>query len=580
MTPKEALHTYFGYEDFRPLQEEIIVSVLSGRDTLALMPTGGGKSICFQVPTLVMANEHPEKRLCLVITPLIALMRDQVANLQARGIQSAAVYTGMSYDKQRVALDNCLYGPYHFLYCSPERLESEEFRKRLADLPIGLIAVDEAHCISQWGYDFRPSYLNIAAIRELLPGVPVLALTATATPDTIEDIQAKLGFAKQNVLRKSFHRDNLIYVVRRTDKKEEQVAHILSRVPGSAIVYVRNRKRAQELAQWLKRPTPAPSLKGREDISSVNFYHAGLTTQERNERQEAWTKGETRVIVATNAFGMGIDKPDVRLVIHYDLPSHLESYYQEAGRAGRDGKTAYAVLLYNEQEDKAKARKRVTDNYPPKEFVESVYHKTMDFLQIGAGSGLGHRFALHIDQLCQVMHLPVIQTYSALHILTQAGYIDFEEEHETQPRVQINVPRHQLGEYNLSYEQAELLDSLMRSYTGIYTDLQYVREADNKATHELLVSLAQRGIITYIPRSIGCSLTMVNERQTEIYLSPAIYEERQQRYVQKLKAMVEYADQTMFCREQVLLGYFGENNAAPCGHCDVCRELNHRIISE
>ena len=570
MSPREALKTYFGYDDFRPLQEEIIVSVLSGRDTLALMPTGGGKSICFQVPTLVMANEHPEKRLCLVITPLIALMRDQVANLQARGIQSAAVYTGMSYDKQRVALDNCLYGPYHFLYCSPERLESEEFRKRLADLPIGLIAVDEAHCISQWGYDFRPSYLNIAAIRELLPGVPVLALTATATPDTIEDIQAKLGFAEQNVLRKSFHRDNLIYVVRRTDKKEEQVAHILSRVPGSAIVYVRNRKRAQELAQWLKRSNPAPSLKGREDISSVNFYHAGLTTQERNERQEAWTKGETRVIVATNAFGMGIDKPDVRLVIHYDLPSHLESYYQEAGRAGRDGKTAYAVLLYNEQEDKAKARKRVTDNYPPKEFVESVYHKTMDFLQIGAGSGLGHRFALHIDQLCQVMHLPVIQTYSALHILTQAGYIDFEEEHETQPRVQINVPRHQLGEYNLSYEQTELLDSLMRSYTGIYTDLQYVREADNKATHELLVSLAQRGIITYIPRSIGCSLTMVNERQTEIYLSPAIYEERQQRYVQKLKAMVEYADQTMFCREQVLLGYFGENNAAPCGHCDVC----------
>ena len=580
MSPREALKTYFGYDDFRPLQEDIIVSVLSGRDTLALMPTGGGKSICFQVPTLVMANEHPEKRLCLVITPLIALMRDQVANLQARGIQSAAVYTGMSYDKQRVALDNCLYGPYHFLYCSPERLESEEFRKRLADLPIGLIAVDEAHCISQWGYDFRPSYLNIAAIRELLPGVPVLALTATATPDTIEDIQAKLGFAEQNVLRKSFHRDNLIYVVRRTDKKEEQVAHILSRVPGSAIVYVRNRKRAQELAQWLKRSNPAPSLKGRENISSVNFYHAGLTTQERNERQEAWTKGETRVIVATNAFGMGIDKPDVRLVIHYDLPSHLESYYQEAGRAGRDGKTAYAVLLYNEQEDKAKARKRVTDNYPPKEFVESVYHKTMDFLQIGAGSGLGHRFALHIDQLCQVMHLPVIQTYSALHILTQAGYIDFEEEHETQPRVQINVPRHQLGEYNLSHEQAELLDSLMRSYTGIYTDLQYVREADNKATHELLVSLAQRGIITYIPRSIGCSLTMVNERQTEIYLSPAIYEERQQRYVQKLKAMVEYADQTMFCREQVLLGYFGENNAAPCGHCDVCRELNHRIISE
>ena len=573
MTPKEALHTYFGYDDFRPLQAEIIDSVLSGRDTLALMPTGGGKSICFQVPTLVMGHDNPDKRLCLVITPLIALMRDQVENLKARGIHAVAIYTGMSYDKQRVALDNCLYGPYHFLYCSPERLESEEFRKRLANLPIGLIAVDEAHCISQWGYDFRPSYLNIAAIRTLLPDVPILALTATATPDTIDDIQAKLGFKEQNVLRKSFHRENLIYVVRRTEKKEEQVAHILSKVPGSAIVYVRNRKRAQELAEYLNDQMVNDKM--------VNFYHAGLTTQERNERQQAWTEGTTRVMVATNAFGMGIDKPDVRVVIHYDLPSNLESYYQEAGRAGRDGRTAYAVLLYNENEDKAKARKRVIDNYPPKEFVESVYHKTMDFLQIGAGSGLGHRFMLHMDQLCHVMHLPVLQTYSALHILTQAGYIDFEEEHETQPRVQINVPRHQLGEYNLSREQTELMDALMRSYTGIYTELQYVREADQMSNdksrmsnHQLLVSLAQRGIITYIPRSVGCCLTLTEERQEEIYLSPAIFEERRQRYISKLQAMVEYADQSQFCREQLLLAYFGETKAVPCGHCDVCRTLN------
>lgn len=564
MTPREALKTYFGYDEFRPLQAEIIDSILAGKDTLALMPTGGGKSICFQVPTLVKAHDNLEKRLCLVITPLIALMRDQVANLQTRGIHAAAVYTGLSNDKQRVALDNCLYGPYHFLYCSPERLESEEFRKRLADLPIGLIAVDEAHCISQWGYDFRPSYLNIAAVRELLPDVPVLALTATATPETIDDIQKRLGFKETNVLRKSFHRENLQYIVRRTPHKDEQVEHILSRVPGSAIVYVRNRKRAQELAELLH----------------TDYYHAGLTTKERNERQQAWTEGKTRVIVATNAFGMGIDKPDVRVVIHYDLPSSLESYYQEAGRAGRDGKTAYAVLLFDEQQDKAKARKRVTDNYPPKEFVVDVYHKTCDFLQIGAGSGRGHRFALHIDQLCHVMHLPVIQTYSALHLLTQAGYIHFEEEHETQPRVQILVPRHQLGEYDLSFEQAELLDTLMRQYSGIFTELQYVREADKDETHALLVSLAQRGIITYIPRSVGCSLEMTSEREAEIYLSPAIYEDRQVRYVQKLKAMVEYAEQSQFCREQVLLAYFGETNAVACGHCDVCRDLAHRIIAE
>ena len=554
MSPREVLHTYFGYDDFRPLQAEIIDAVLAGRDTLALMPTGGGKSICFQVPTLVMGSKHENKRLCLVITPLIALMKDQVENLQARNIQAAAVYTGMSWDKQRAALDNCLYGPYHFLYCSPERLESEEFRKWLADLPIGLIAVDEAHCISQWGYDFRPSYLNIAAVRELLPGVPVLALTATATPETIEDIQAKLGFAEPNVLRKSFHRDNLHYVVRQTNNKAEQVAHILSRVPGSAIVYVRNRKRAQELAEWL----------------NTTYYHAGLTAKERNERQEAWKEGKTRVIVATNAFGMGIDKADVRVVIHVDLPNSLESYYQEAGRAGRDGETAYAVLLFNPNEDKAKIKKRIVDTYPPKEFVEMVYHKTMDFLQIGAGSGLGHRFMLHMDQLCHVMKLPVLQTYSALHILTRAGYIDFEEEYETQPRVQVKVPRHHLGEYNLSREQIELLDVLMRSYSGIYTELQYVREADNKDTHQLLVSLAQRGIIIYIPRSVGCSLSMTKEREVDLYLSPAIFEERQMRFISKINAMLEYAEQNQFCREQVLLAYFGERDAIPCGHCDVC----------
>ena len=565
MTPNEALKYYFGYDDFRPLQAEIIQSVLDGRDTLALMATGGGKSLCFQIPALVMGDELPdERRLCLVVTPLIALMKDQVENLRERGIHAAAIYSGMSYDQQRVALDNCQFGPYHFLYVSPERLESEAFRKRLLELPIGMIAVDEAHCISQWGYDFRPPYLRIGRIRDLLlenglREVPILALTATATPDVVQDIQQRLGFREENVLKKSYHRDNLHYVVRRTEDKNKEIIHILNRVAGSAIVYVRNRKRAQEIAEFL-----------RENHLSADFYHAGLSTSERQQRQEAWKQNRTRIIVATNAFGMGIDKADVRLVIHHDLPSHLESYYQEAGRAGRDGLTAFAVLLYHPQEDKQKLRKRIIDTYPPKEFIENVYHKTMDFLQIGAGSGLGHRFTLHIDQLCQVMHLPVLQTYSALHILSQTGYIDFEEEHETQPRVQIHVPPHELAEYNLSHGQATLLDQLMRAHSGIYTDLQYVHEADNQQTHELLVSLAQRGIITYIPRAIGSCLTMTQERQTDIYIPPTVFEERQQQYVSKLHAMLEYADQTRFCREQVLLTYFGETDSAPCGHCDVC----------
>lgn len=567
MTPREVLHRYFDYDDFRPLQAEIIQSVLAGRDTLALLPTGGGKSICFQVPTLVMAHQNEEKRLCLVITPLIALMKDQVDNLHARGIHSAAIYTGMNWDKQRVALDNCQFGPYHFLYCSPERLESEEFRKRLAKLPIGLIAVDEAHCISQWGYDFRPSYLQISAIRALLPDVPVLALTATATPDTIDDIQERLGFAQKNVLRKSFHRENLQYIVRKTDNKEEQIIHILTRVAGSAIIYVRNRKRAKELSDYLN---DIPSLQAATNTPLFDYYHAGLASRERYERQQNWKEGKIRVIVATNAFGMGIDKADVRMVIHYDLPSCIESYYQEAGRAGRDGLTAFAVLLYNDK-DKQKARKRVVDTYPPKEFIIDVYHKTCDFLQIGLGSGLGHRFALHMDQLCHVMRLPILQTYSALHILTQAGYIYFEEEHETLPRVCIKVARRQLDEYNLSKEQMDILELLMRNYPGIHTELQYIREADKADIHSLLVSLAQRGIITYIPRSVGCSVEMTQERVDDVYISPSIYENRQTQFADKMQSMVEYAEQELYCREQLLLAYFDEKDAPTCGHCDVCR---------
>ena len=593
MTAREALKTYFGYDAFRPLQEEIVQSVLDGRDTLALMPTGGGKSLCFQVPTMVMNG------LCLVITPLIALMKDQVENLRRRDIRAAAIYTGMTYDQQKVALDNCQWGPYHFLYVSPERLESEEFRERLARLPICLIAVDEAHCISQWGYDFRPSYIKIAEVREVIRGegqkVPILALTATATPDVVDDIQERLAFREKHVLRKSFLRQNLSYVVRHTNKKADEIVHILNKVSGSAIVYVRNRQRAQELAAYLQ-----------EKGLSADYYHAGLTSQERSAKQEAWKTWTnnnttphyttlhhatpTRVIVATNAFGMGIDKPDVRMVIHHDLPDTIEAYFQEAGRAGRDEQKAFAVLLYDPSQDKAKARKRVADNYPPKAFVADVYHKTCDFLGIGAGSGQGHTFMLPVNDLCRIMHLPILQTYAALHLLTQAGYIDFQEEQEIHPRVKILIAQREMSEYGLNEQQQQLLEVLMRQYSGIFTDLQYVHLGDRalhdtssvgdpaevrgerQEIHDLLVSLAQRHIITYIPHSTADTLTFTRERQTDIYLSTNIYDNHRQQYIQKLKAMVEYADNQLYCRSQLLLSYFGETDAATCGTCDVCRQ--------
>ena len=598
----QTLKKYWNYDNFRPLQAEIIQSILDGRDTLALMPTGGGKSLCFQVPTMVMGG------LCLVITPLIALMKDQVENLKKRDIRAAAIYTGMSYEQQKTALDNCQWGPYHFLYVSPERLESEEFRERLSRLPICLIAVDEAHCISQWGYDFRPSYLKIAEIRDLVgerrrgeeakrQEVPILALTATATPEVVDDIQDRLAFREKHVLRKSFARPNISYVVRQTNKKADEIVHILSRVPGSAIVYVRNRQRAQEIAAYLQ-----------EKGISADFYHAGLTSKERSEKQEAWKKfrgrsqgelqngskatyslearGERqeargegiRVIVATNAFGMGIDKADVRVVIHHDLPDTIEAYFQEAGRAGRDEQKAFAVLLYDPSQDKAKARKRVVDNYPDEEFLHTVYHKTCNYLGVGADSGQGATFFLDVYDLCRKMHLPIIPTYSALHLLSQMGYFSFDEDQEIRPRVMIRVQRRELENYTLTPEQIALLESLMREYTGIFTDLQYLKafeamsqKGDEEKRHELLVSLAQKGIISYVPRTIANVLRLNVNRQAEIRIPEHFYTGRKTHYVEKLKAMVEYADNSLYCRSQVILSYFGENDAEACGTCDVCR---------
>lgn len=574
MTPQEVLLKYWHYDNFRPLQAEIIQSVLDGHDTLALMPTGGGKSLCFQVPTMVLDG------LCLVVTPLIALMKDQVENLYRRDIRAAAIYTGMTAEQQKIALDNCQFGPYHFLYVSPERLESEAFRERLSRLPICLIAVDEAHCISQWGYDFRPSYLRIAEVRDLIRPfqegrrVPVLALTATATPEVVDDIQDKLAFPEHHVLKKSFARKNLSYVVRHTNKKADEIVHILTKVPGSAIVYVRNRQRTKELAEYLI-----------EQGLSADYYHAGLSPAERTTKQNAWKSDNVRIMVCTNAFGMGIDKPDVRMVIHHDLPDTIEAYFQEAGRAGRDEKPAFAVLLYDVS-DKTKARKRIGDNYPPKEFVKEVYQKTCDFLSVGAGSGRGHTFFLNMSDLCRVMHLPMLPAYSALGLLSQAGYIDFQPEQEIQPRVQIRVPMREMGDFALSPAQEQLLEWLMRHYPGIFTDMQYIhglgkigksiaamagKEGADMDYHTLLVSLAQRHIITYIPREVANTLTFTRDRQTDIHLPVSVYEDRQARYAERLKAMVEYAENQQFCRSQVLLAYFGETDAAPCGTCDICR---------
>ncbi len=575
MTAQEALHTYFGYDAFRPMQAEIIDSVLAGNDTLALLPTGGGKSLCFQVPTMVMAdNDADGEGLCLVVTPLIALMKDQVANLRKRNILAAAIYTGMTHEEQRVVFDNCLYGAYRFLYVSPERLESETFLKRLVQLPVKLIAVDEAHCISQWGYDFRPSYLRIADIRNVLD-VPVLALTATATPEVVDDIQRQLGFKQPNVFRTSFARENLHYVVRHTEDKQGQLLHILQRVPGTAIVYVRNRKRTKELAEWLNEKIGNQSSIVNYPI--VNFYHAGLPASERSAKQQAWKDGKTRVIVCTNAFGMGIDKPDVRLVIHYDLPDSIEAYFQEAGRAGRDGQTAWCVLLHAPK-DSVIVKQRISNNYPPAEEIERVYQLLCDYLTIGLGSGRDATFALDVEQFCTDMHLSFLTTYAALQILTQAGYISFTDEQNLQPRVRILIDKEQMYHLDESPYQERLLSALMRRYTGIFTDAQFIhlpRLAEDLGSTEFavnssLIALSKQRIIKYIPAQRVSIVHFPVNRQAEVQLAPRVYSERKQVFERNLKAMTEYAENNHYCRSQLLLGYFGELEAPLCGMCDIC----------
>jgi len=569
VTYKEILKQYWNYDNFRGIQEEIIESIGKGHDTLGLMPTGGGKSITFQVPALAQPG------LCLVITPLIALMKDQVRNLRDRGIKALAVYSGMTREEIVVALENCIFGDYKFLYISPERLDTDIFRAKLRNMKINMITVDESHCISQWGYDFRPAYLKISEIRELLPTVPVLALTATATPEVVKDIQTKLGFREDSrIFRMSFERKNLAYIVRNTESKQEELLHILNSVSGSAIVYTRNRKRTREVAELLV-----------NNEITATFYHAGLNNDVKDQRQKSWLSGESRVMVATNAFGMGIDKPDVRLVIHVDLPDSPEAYFQEAGRAGRDGQKAYAVLLYAKS-DKATLSKRITDTFPDKEYIRKVYEDVNYYFQMAMGDGLGCTFAFNLDEFCRnFKHFPV-QADSALKILTRAGYLEYTDEQDNASRILFTIHRDELYKLRETDPETEkLINVILRSYTGLFTDYAYINEGSlairsgltRQRIYEILLMLTRRHILHYIPRKKTPYIIYTRERQEagRLAITRDIYEERKESYITRIKAMTEYATAEDKCRSRMLLRYFGEKNEHNCGLCDVCLSKHH-----
>ena len=564
------LKRYWGYDDFRGIQHEIIESVIDGHDTLGLMPTGGGKSITFQVPALV------KEGVCIVITPLIALMKDQVQNLRKRGIRAAAIYSGRTHDEILQTLENAVFGGIKLLYVSPERLSSELFQQKLKHINVSFICVDEAHCISQWGYDFRPSYLSICDIRRLKPDCPVLALTATATPEVVNDIQERLEFREKRVFRMSFERKNLVYVVRKADDKEVELVHILQNVKGSAIVYTRSRQRTKEIAEVLIRQG-----------LSATFFHAGLDHADKDSRQQAWQSDKTRIIVATNAFGMGIDKPDVRVVVHIDCPDSIEAYFQEAGRAGRDGKRAYAVLLHNAN-DCTKLEQRIAVQFPPKEYIRKVYDHLAYFYQIAIGDGFNRNFEFPTETFCRTFkHFP-LPLESALNILQRAGYIEYQAEEDSQARLMFILERDDLYRLKNNSPQEDLLIvALLRNYTGLFNHYQFIDESylaqqtgmERPQVYMTLRQLSQKNILHFIPQKKTPYVRYAQRREESerLMFPPAIYEDLKERFAYRIQKMIEYATEENECRSRVLLRYFGETDADDCGQCDAC--LDRRSLS-
>ncbi|MBQ3732696.1 MAG: RecQ family ATP-dependent DNA helicase [Bacteroidales bacterium] len=562
---RAVLKKHWGYDSFRPLQEDIILSVLEGHDTLALLPTGGGKSICFQVPALVKGG------LCIVISPLIALMKDQVEHLRDRHIKAGAIYSGMRVSEIEATIDNCLFDPeYRFLYVSPERLQTESFKVNFERMPVSMIAVDEAHCISQWGYDFRPPYLEIAKIRKVFPKVPVLALTATATPEVVKDIQLRLEFKTENVFQKSFKRSNLTYFVVNEEDKNSRMLRIMNRYPGSGIVYVRNRRKTAETAEFL-----------RNNGISADHYHAGLDPRERDRKQQSWMKGETRVMVSTNAFGMGIDKPDVRFVVHIDLPDTLEAYFQEAGRAGRDEKAAVAILLYDHN-DIAQLKRNFTFTFPELDRVREVYRELCQSHHIELGTGQGKIYPFSMDEHARTVKMNATQYFSALKLLQNIGVILISEHLREKSQILFQLNGDQLLKYQKEKPDFEpLITVILRSYSGVfsqYTDIDERLianrlETTEEAVVEQLKTLRSEKILSYQPLSNIPLLVFLKDRIDEkyLYFDKKVYDFRKEKAEERLAAVENYVKCDNVCRSQLLLQYFGEWDSTPCGECDVCR---------